>query len=190
MSAIREEPMPSPERFRPYLVALARLRLGAGGRGKVEASDVVQQTLLEAHRCRDQFRGRGEAEMAAWLRKLLACNLVDAFRARGRACRDDGRERSLEAELERSSARLADFLAADQTSPSEAAGRLEQALLLADALGRLPEAQRAALELRYGRGLAVLEIARELDRSPAAVAGLLKRGVRELRALLGDREGP
>lgn len=190
MSTSRAEPTPSPDRFRPYLLALARLKVGPGDRGKVEPSDVVQQTLLDAHRCRDQFRGGGEAEMAAWLRKLLACNLVDAFRARGRACRDAGRERSLEAELERSSARLADVLEADQTSPSEAVGRLEQAVRLAEALERLPEAQRAALELRYGRGMAVLEIGRELGRSPAAVAGLLKRGTRELRALLADREGP
>ena len=181
---------PAPERFRDYLVLLARMQLGPGGRGRLDPSDVVQQTLLEAHRTRDQFRGRGEAEMAAWLRRLLACNLIDAFRAQGRARRDVARERSLEAELEQSSARLGDALAAEQTSPSQAADRHEQAVRLAAALATLPEAQRRALELRYGRGLAVAEIGKQLDRSPAAVAGLLKRGTRELRALLGSERDP
>jgi RNA polymerase sigma-70 factor (ECF subfamily) len=178
---------PTPERFRDYLILLARMQLGPGGRGRLDPSDLVQQTLLEAHRGRDQFRGGGEAEMAAWLRRLLACNIADARRALGRARRDATRERSLEAELERSSAHLGACLAADQTSPSLAAERHERAVRLADALATLPEAQRRALELRYGRGLAVAEIGRELGRSPAAVAGLIKRGARELRTLLGER---
>jgi RNA polymerase sigma-70 factor (ECF subfamily) len=184
-------PDPAPERFRDYLLALARAQLGPGGAaGRPEASDVVQQTLLEAHRTRDQFRGDGEAAMAAWLRKLLACNLIDAFRARGRAKRDAARARSLEAELDGSSARLGALLAADATTPSAAAERHEDALRVAVALATLPEAQRRAIELRYGRGLSVAEIARELDRTPVAVAGLLKRGAQALRERLAEREGP
>jgi RNA polymerase sigma-70 factor (ECF subfamily) len=179
---------PTPDQFRAYLIALARIQLGPGDRGKVDPSDVVQQTLMEAHRSRDQFRGEGDAEMAAWLRRLLACNLIDAFRALGRARRDAGREQSLEAGLEQSSVRLGSLLAAEQTSPSLAAERLEQAVRLAEAMATLPEAQRLALELRYGQGMAVLEIARQLDRSPSAVAGLLRRGIRALRTLLGDEE--
>ena len=84
-----------------YLGMLAELQLGHGGRAKIDPSDIVQQTLLDAHRDQDQFRGRTEAEMAAWLRRLLACNLADAVRLLGRAKRDHagaiagGRDRNL-----------------------------------------------------------------------------------------------
>jgi DNA-directed RNA polymerase specialized sigma24 family protein len=67
------------ERFRPYLLLLARLYAGDRHRAKFDASDVVQQTLLEAHRKRDQFRGATEAELTAWLRRVLACELADAL---------------------------------------------------------------------------------------------------------------
>jgi RNA polymerase sigma-70 factor (ECF subfamily) len=132
----------SPERFRPYLLLLARNRLGSHQNARVDASDVVQQTLLEAHRKRSLFRGRTEAEMAGWLRQILACNLADAFRAFGRAKRDVARERSLEAAIEDSSSRLEAWLAAEQSSPSQRAQSQEQLLRLAEALAQLPEDQR------------------------------------------------
>jgi RNA polymerase sigma-70 factor, ECF subfamily len=173
-----------PERFRSYLRMLAELQLGHGGRAKIDPSDIVQQTLLDAHRDRDQFRGRSEAEMAAWLRRLLACNLADAARLIGRAKRDAARERSLEAAIEASSARLEAWLAAEQSSPSEQAERNEAILCLVDALARLPEDNRQALVLRHCQGLSLAEISARLGRTPPAVAGLLKRGLAELRTLL------
>ena len=172
-------------RFREYLLLLARLHLGAEVRAKLDASDVVQQTLLEAHRKRSQFRGQSEAEMAAWLRQMLACNLADAVRAWGRAKRDVAREQSLQADLDGSSARLASWLAAEQSTPSQQAQGREDLVRLAESLATLPEAQREALVLRHCEGLSLAEISRRLGRSPAAVAGLLKRGLRELRAQLG-----
>jgi RNA polymerase sigma-70 factor (ECF subfamily) len=174
------------ENFRDYLLLLARMQLGPAARNKLEASDMVQQTLLEAHRKRDQFRGRSAAEMACWLRQLLAFNLADAARAAGRAKRDVARERSLETTLEHSSARLGAWLAADQSSPSQRAEYHELAANLAGVLTQLPEAQRQALMLRYCQDCSVEEISRHLDRSPAAVAGLLKRGLQQLRTLLDD----
>jgi RNA polymerase sigma-70 factor (ECF subfamily) len=176
------------ERFRSYLLLLARLHLGQRGRGKPEASDVVQQTLLDAHRQRDQFRGQGPAALAAWLRRLLACNLIDAARALRRGKRDVGRERSLEAALAESSARLGTWLAAGQSSPSHQAARNEDVLRLADALAGLPETQREALVLRYWQGLKLAEVGARLGRSPAAAAGLLQRGLKSLRELLGEPE--
>src|SRR3954462_15141161 len=142
----------APEHFRDYRLLLARMQLGPRAPGRVDPSDVVPQTLLEAHRTCDQFRGHGEAEMAAWLRRLLACNIVDALRALGRAKRDVARERLLEADLEQSSARLGACLAADQTSPNQAAERHERAIRLTNVLATLPEVQRQAPVLRHGQG--------------------------------------
>src|SRR5438309_10795938 len=101
------------EQFRKYLLLLAHAHLGRQLSHKLEASDVVQQTLLDAHRQRQQFRGRTAGEMAAWLRRMLACNLADALRALSRGKRNVARERSLETELEQSSARVQAWLAAE-----------------------------------------------------------------------------
>jgi RNA polymerase sigma-70 factor, ECF subfamily len=181
-------PVPEPERFRAYLRVLAELQLGGHAGAGIDPSDIVQETLLDAHRDRDQFRGRSDAEWVAWLRRLLACNLADALRARGRAKRDAARERSLEAALDASSARLEAWLAADQSSPSERVERNEAVLRLADALAKLPEANRQALMLRHCQGLPLSEISARLGRTPAAVAGLLKRGLAELRKILPNEE--
>ena len=95
--------------------------------------------------------------------------------------RDVSRERSLEQQMEESSARLGDWLARKQSTPSEIAQRHEQAILLADAVARLPEYQREALVLHYWQGCSLAEISVSLDRSTTAVAGLLKRGLKHLR---------
>ena len=175
-------------RFRDYLIFLARMQLGRQSRGKLDPSDVVQQTLLDAHRSLDRFHGTDQAEVAAWLRRLLACNLVDEFRALGRARRDVARERSLDQALEQSSAQLGDWLVAEQSSPSQGVERHERAVRLAAALAALPEAQREALVQRHYLGRSLAEISQQLGRSTAAVAGLLKRGSRELRERLRDCE--
>jgi RNA polymerase sigma-70 factor (ECF subfamily) len=174
------------ERFRPYLLLLARLHLKGQAPAKLDASDVVQQALLEAHRKHAQFRGSTDAERAGWLRQLLACTLADARRALGRAKRDVARERSLDQELEQSSLRLGSWLAAAQVSPSEQAVRHEEAVGVAAALSQLPEANREAVALRYWEGLSLDEISARLGRTPAAVAGLLKRGLKQLRRILQD----
>jgi RNA polymerase sigma-70 factor (ECF subfamily) len=176
------------ESFRAYLRLLARLHLAPQLRGKLEPSDVVQQTMLQAYQALGQFRGQSEAECAAWLRQILARNLAQALRDFGRAKRDLAREKSLQAALDASSARLEAWLAADQSSPSQRAEQAELGLRLAEALEQLPEAQREALVLQHWQGLSLAEIGAHLRRSPEAVAGLLKRGLKQLRHLMRESE--
>jgi RNA polymerase sigma-70 factor (ECF subfamily) len=170
------------ESFRSYLMLLARAQIDVRLRGRLDPEDLVQQTLARAFEKRGSFRYADDARRAAWLRTILAHTLIDAVRALGR---DAAAGRSLEAAVEQSSARLEQFLAADQTSPSGRAERQERLLRLAEALTALPDDQRRAVELKHLHGLALTEIARLMGRSMPAVAGLLQRGVRALREDLG-----
>jgi RNA polymerase sigma-70 factor (ECF subfamily) len=174
------------EDHRDYLRLLVRLQLGPRLRAKLDASDVVQQAILHAHERRHQFRGRTEAEWLAWLRAVLANALAAAARRFDAQSRDLGRERSLEAELDRSASRMECLLAADQTSPSEGAVRGEELLRLAGALAHLPEDQRCVVELHYLKGLTVAQVAERIGRTRPAAVGLLFRGLRQLRTLLHD----
>ena len=193
----RSQPPPSGrgaelERYRQYLTVLAGVQVGPGMRGRVDLSGVVQQTFLEAHQKLDQFRGDdggdGNAAMAAWLRRILANNLADALRGARRDKRDVGRERSLEQELEQSSVRLGAILAdVNQPSPSQGAQRADRAVLLAAALATLPEAQREVVLLRHWHGWPLARVAEHLGRTPAAVVGLLHRGLKSLREELAER---
>ena len=141
---------------------------------------------MDAHAKKNQFRGTTDAERAAWLRKILTRNLADAMRHQHRAKRDVSRERSIEAEIDGSFCRAESWLAASQSSPSQHATKKEELLRLADALTKLPEAQRDAVILRHLQGMALAEIAGQLDRSEAAVAGLIYRGLNKLHDLLDD----
>jgi RNA polymerase sigma-70 factor (ECF subfamily) len=175
------------ERFRCYLLLLARQHWDARLQGRFEPSDLVQQTLLEAHQRWAHFRGSSDAELAGWLRQILAHNLADAFRYIGRAKSDVNLERSLEVLLEESSARLQCF-AAEQSSPSQKAALNEELARLADNLEQLPEEQREAVTLHHLQGLSLAELARRMGRSEDSVAGLLRRALRTLRQVMGDKE--
>jgi RNA polymerase sigma-70 factor (ECF subfamily) len=170
------------EHYRAYLQLLARLQLNPGLQGKVDLSGVVQQTLLEA--CQIVGEGPAGEAPAGLLRRLLANNLADEIRKLYADKRNVDREQSLEARLQASSGRLEEFLAADQSSPSERAQRNEDFLNLAAALEQLPEMQRRAVELHYLQGLPLVDIAAQLGRTKPAVAGLLQRGLAALRDVM------
>jgi RNA polymerase sigma-70 factor (ECF subfamily) len=189
MSDTAADPVADLHRYRDYLLLLARGQLPDRLRARLDPSDVVQQTLLDAHRDRGQFRGTTSGEMAGWLRGILAHRLANAARDLDRDRRDVGRERSLQRSLEESSARLEAWLADGLTPPPDRADRNEQLLRLAAALARLPDAQRRAVELRYLRGLPVKAVAEELGRTTAAVGGLLHRALTDLRGVLVPDEG-
>jgi RNA polymerase sigma-70 factor (ECF subfamily) len=186
MDPAADAPEPALERFRDYLVLLARAQLDRGLRAKLDPSDVVQQTLLEAHQARDKLSGLNEAQRAAWLRRALANNLADEARGLGAQVRDVGRERPLQQAVDESSARLEALLAAEHSSPSHQAVRQEDLLRLAEALGRLPEDQRAAVELHHLERRTLAETAEVMGRTRSAVASLVFRGLRNLRQRLDE----
>jgi RNA polymerase sigma-70 factor (ECF subfamily) len=162
------------EDYRDYLRLLARLQIDPRLRGRLDPSDVAQQTLLIAREKRDQFRGQTDAELAAWLRAIPASTLAQQMR-RFRKHRPE-QARLLEHALEQSSARLDAWLAQDESSPSQTAAKIEQLVELAAALAGLPEDQRAAIELHYFHGLSVPDVARRMEKTLGSVTGLLYRG--------------
>jgi RNA polymerase sigma-70 factor (ECF subfamily) len=172
---------PDPEQFRSYLRLLARMQLPPRLAPKVDTSDVVQQTLIQAYQGLAGFRGGTEREMAGWLRRILANHLAHLVRDFGRQKRDAGRELPLAQILDESSARLEAWLAADQSSPSERAHRNDQLLRMAAGLETLPEEQREAVELHYCHGWTLAQIAEHLGKTPPSVAGLVHRGLLKLR---------
>lgn len=184
-----DQPWPL-EGFREYLRLLARLNLDVRLQAKLDPSDIVQQTMLQAYQERGQFRGTTEAEMAAWLRTILVNELAGAVRKFLQGQKHQvALERSLAEAVDDSSSRLQAWLAADQSSPSQQAMWHEQLLRLTEALAGLPEDQRRALELKYLQKQSVAAIAAQLGRSRAAVTGLLRRGLQKLREVLAEQPG-
>jgi RNA polymerase sigma-70 factor (ECF subfamily) len=175
------------ELYRNYLALLARLQIDRRLQAKVDASDLVQETFLKAHRHFAQFRGHTEEELVNWLRQILANNLANLVRHYlGRQRRDVRLERQLAAELDGSSRLLDSGLLAAQSSPSQEAVRREQAVLLADALKRLPPDYREVLILRHLQGLTFPEVAQRMERTPDSVQKLWIRALARLRRSLGD----
>ena len=168
------------DRHRAYLVMLANMNFDRRLRGRLDPSDVVQETLQEAHQQRDNFRGDNSAQMAGWLRQMLRNNMIDAARRHCRGKRAVDRERSVQA-INRSSLRIDAVLAADETSPSQHMMRHEKLLSMAAALENLPPDQAEAVRLKHLLGWSLKEICEQMDRSQPAVAGLLHRGMKNLR---------
>ena len=171
--------------YRSYLTVLARVQLARAGvlRGRVDPSDIVQDVLLQAHVAQSQFRGATAAEFAGWLRRILANTLIDAQRRHGRQKRDAALETSCRETIEGSASRLRELPAREQT-PSQHLAQRERELILAAALDALPDDQRTAVELRYLGECSLEEIATMMGRSKPSVAGLLRRGLEELREQL------
>jgi RNA polymerase sigma-70 factor (ECF subfamily) len=176
----------SPEAFREYLRLLARLQLSPHLSAKIDLSGVVQETLLEAYKAGENFP-REPARQAAWLRRALAHNLTDSIRRFESRGKYKVEEHSLEQALEASSARIERYLAEQQPTPDRDLAGREQLSRLAEALLMLPEDQRVAVELHHLQGQTLVSVGNRLGRSREAVAGLVFRGLKKLRAILGER---
>jgi RNA polymerase sigma-70 factor (ECF subfamily) len=167
--------------YRNYLKLLARLQIDRQLQRKLDASDVVQDLLLHAHRAFGNFRGQTEDELLAWLRQILATCLAKNVRHyRGTQRRDLQLERDLQQELMDAS-RALDAKLIQHSTPSHSAVRREQGVLLANALAQLPDDYREAVVLRYLEGLSFPEIAERMDRSVDSVRKLWTRGLAQLR---------
>ncbi len=156
---------------RNYVAVLAQARLESWLQGKADASDLVQQTLLEAYRGFPQFQGGTSGEWLAWLRRILDHNAADYVRHYyGTDKRDVARE-----------VPLAGSLPGGGDTPSQELLRKERELLVADALARLPDDYRTVLILRNLQRLPFDEVARRMGRSRPAAQMLWLRAVRKLR---------
>lgn len=174
------------ELYRNYLRLLARVRIGPRLQGKVDASDLVQETFLEAHRHFAGFQGSEEPQLAHWLRQILAAKAANVVRHYlGTQGRDVRLEQELAAGLDNSSHALGAELAASLSSPSQQAVRREQAVLLADALERLPADYREVIVLRHLEGLTFPQVAGRMGRTQDSVEKLWLRGLARLRQAFG-----
>jgi RNA polymerase sigma-70 factor (ECF subfamily) len=175
------------ERYRGYLTLLARVQIGRRLQGKADHDDLVQEAYLEASRHFATFRGESEPELTTWLRRILATCLAHLVRRYlGTQARDVQLERALEDDLGQSSRALDVGLMADESTPSQRASRREQAVLLADALNRLPADYREVLILRHLEGLTFPEVAARMGRSLDSVEKLWTRALPRLRRAFGE----
>lgn len=167
------------EGCRAYLLVLANESLGPELKRKEGASDLVQETFIQAQRHFEGFRGRTQPELLAWLRRILECQLSNARRRHhGTQMRDATRELPLDA-LSTDEARSA--LTGTGPSPSHHALRLESLMLLEQALARLPAHYRQVIALRHQDGRAFEEIGRALGCSTEAARKLWNRAIHQLR---------
>ena len=143
---------------------------------------------MEAFRNPDDFRGRSPVERFAWLRQILTNTVIDAVRMYRRTKRDIDREQPWEDAIRGSASRAESWLADRQSTPSQSAERKEQLQALAVALQRLPDAQREAIELFHLQGRSLNDVAIDLGRSGSAVAGLIHRGLKQLRQIMQSEE--
>jgi RNA polymerase sigma-70 factor (ECF subfamily) len=177
------------ERFRPYLNVIAQRHLDERLRGRLDFTDVVQTTFLEASRDFGAFRGDSIDSLLAWLRNILRNNVHTAHQQHlGTQKRSARMETKLSIPSENggSSLGMEHIIPAETSTPSQRVMRNETAAILASHLERIPETQQEAIRLRYVEGLSLKEISDKMGKSEMAVAGLLKRGLRSLREFLGD----
>ena len=153
-------------------------------RVRQDASDLVQITLLDAHRKRSQFRGQNQAQMRAWLDRILSTKLADALTMAHRLKRNVARERSIDQLDESRVSSEPAFMAASEDSPSTRLNSKEQTALLWAAVARLTDGQRLAIELHYGQSKTLAETAIAMNLSRTAAAGLISRGLKKLRDVL------
>jgi RNA polymerase sigma-70 factor (ECF subfamily) len=170
--------------FRDWLMALARAQVPIDLRGRIDPSDIVQETLFHALRDDKRTHERSAAQTMAWLRTILRCRLIDRLPGRDR----ENRNVSLDVLLDQTSAGMSELLMASQSTPGSRVIRDENAVIIAKLLTHLSEAQADAIVLKHCQGWSVEQISRHLNKTPDAVGGLLRHGLKKLRELMPQEE--
>ncbi|HEY6565264.1 MAG TPA: sigma-70 family RNA polymerase sigma factor [Pirellulaceae bacterium] len=173
------------EACRFYMLRVAEQEIDPGLRAKGGASDIVQQTFLEAHRDFPRFQGVSEEELRAWLRRLLLNNVAD-FRRHFRGTEKRAANRELSIEQGRSSRDWRDAFVAGGSTPSTEFRQQEELQAIQQAMARLPEDYRMVLQYRYFDGMSFEEAAARMDRSSAATRKLFGRAIELLQRLVDD----
>jgi RNA polymerase sigma-70 factor, ECF subfamily len=175
-----------------YLKLVATPQLDARLQSRMSASDIVQDTLLEAHHDFPSFRGRTCGEFVAWLRQILVHNLARQVQRHVLAGKRDVRREvsldALRAAVDRSAMKLEAVAVNDSASPSVNAMRHEHNLMLADCMASLPSDYRQVILLRNVEGLPFPEVAERMERTAGAVRMLWLRAIDALRIRL-EAEG-
>lgn len=167
------------ETCRHYLLLVANEQLRDNLQAKVGASDLVQETFLKAHQGFDRFEGQTEAELLAWLRRILLNTLVNQARHyQGTDKREVAREVPL------ADAQVAGGPMAGTESPSAQAMVREQTEALQQALAQLPEHYRQVVCWRNYERLSFEEIGQRLGRTAEAARKLWGRAIEQLQELL------
>lgn len=154
---------------------------------RMDASDLTQITLVDVHQKLDQFVGNSSSEFDSWLRTALNRNIIDSVRDATAQKRSVNREQQPDDVTDAPAG--ADRFAADISTPSVKAQRMEEAEALHQALQRLPSDYRLVVQLVHLQGVSVADAARQLNRSPGATAKLLQRGIACLRKELESSAG-
>jgi RNA polymerase sigma-70 factor, ECF subfamily len=170
-----------------YLKLVARTSIDAALRAKADPSDVVQETLIKAHAAFEQFQGATEAELVTWLRQILAHNIADLARRYQAGSRRVSLEVPLEEAIRASADALDNFVAGEESSPSQAFQRRETAVVVADALATLSADHREVIILRSIEELDWPEIAQRIGRTPDAARVLWTRALKQLKPRLEER---
>jgi RNA polymerase sigma-70 factor (ECF subfamily) len=175
------------EECRNYLLLIANRELGHSMQAKIGASELVQQTLLQAQQVFDRFEGGSRQDLAAWLAQILEDKLAQAQgRPVGTEKGDPHREEPLRFAAEDL---LRNLPLPESSRPDQAAASLEEVETLKAALDRLPVDYRLAIELRSLQQQSFAELGRVLDRSPDAARMTWARALLRLRKELRKNEG-
>lgn len=171
------------EACRVYLLMIAERELDPLIRAKGGASDLVQQTFMEAQQDFSRFHGNNGGELRAWLRRLLLNNLANFRRSyQQTAKRQAKREVSIEADEDTTPRE--EWLAGDVPTPSRQLMADESQRALYAAIARLPEDYQQVLLLRYHDELPFEDIAVRLNRTSNAVRKLWSRAIEKLQEIL------
>ncbi len=174
------------EKCRSYVNVVARAQVESWIQAKVDASDLVQQTLLEAHRGLPEFRSETEGEWLAWLRRILKHNATDFIRQYRGAKRAVGREVRLQGRVNDGS--QFDFDPSDPgPTPSQVFQQREREVEVAEALTQLPPDYQEVILLRNLQRLPFNEVADRMGRSRPAVQMLWMRSLKKLNEVLNKQ---